>query len=471
MKKKIIFALLSIFVLNSVTSCNGSNNLKDSFDTFEPFEFRFKNSYFDDGDNTTISYSDNAMFQMDYKPFVDSSVSIYNKNLAKLALLLSCNLYPWTSYEFYRLGSYNESTFIEKINAKDITLKQLNASDYNEDKDDLTSFELAHYEFDYKNEHQQIFFITYQGTDQDVEWSSNFDVGADLPQYYEDSLHTDWVIKNNHKGFEVAANRSYQYIDEYILSHQLEDHNTILFISGHSRGAGIANIAGYHYSRIPSFKTFCYTFGATATTITSNAVCGSVHNIINKEDIIANIIPSNVGFKRYGYDYIYSGLDYLFNYENFVNHRYMNLDMDLVIEELAKYMPNREAIYKIPQDYVDNLAKMSGFNSRDLAELSRNALFGTVGLLDYEKYIEVSEIYQNGEEGWEFKWKASPSLMLKGFGQYMSDKNLLDVAYLPIIFPSFANVLFPKLPELVTGIEPIAYPHMPECYWIILNSK
>lgn len=55
----------------------------------------------------------------------------------------------------------------------------------------------------------------------------------------------DWKIKENHMGFDIAATRVIKLLDEYLKTESLDNSATqTLWITGHSRGAGIANIVG-----------------------------------------------------------------------------------------------------------------------------------------------------------------------------------------------------------------------------------
>jgi len=472
MRNKISICLLSFIVLGTTVGCSNPNQteIKDSYDNFSPFEFRFKNTYFDSEDEEEILYSDIGLFQMDYRRFVDTTVSYFNPELAKLGLLLSCNLYPWNVYEFSRYGVMSEDTFINKIKAKDITFIQMDHNKYDEDYDDVCSFELAHYEFDYKNKHQQVFFVTYMGTDQEREWASNFDIGADNFQYNQYHEHKDWKNKDNHKGFDVAANRSYEYIDEYLNSQSLNDYEKILFISGHSRGAGIANISGYHYSQNESYKTFCYTFGTPVTTTTHNTLNSSIHNVINVNDIITYLPTKDSGFKRYGYDYLIRGSNYMFEYESFANHEYTSLNEVTVQEEFNKYISCREDIYNNPSQYKDEKAKYFGFENREDANDARDSFIASIGnYYDYGK-VTVSDIIYDSNDGFGFKWKTTPSVVFKIAAEYMARKSYKNMPLLLLVAPGLVNALLNNATDFISGVRTIAYPHMPEAYWVILNN-
>ena len=76
-----------------------------------------------------------------------------------------------------------------------------------------------------------------------------------------------------------------------------------LWITGHSRGAGIANIVGARLDE--DYETFVYTFKRPMTTTISENVAkshDSIFNVINSDDIIAEMPLSYWGFRHYGND-------------------------------------------------------------------------------------------------------------------------------------------------------------------------
>ena len=115
----------------------------------------------------------------------------------------------------------------------------------------------------------------------------------------------DWKIKENHMGFDIAATRVIKLFDEYLSQADNLDHSAkkTLWITGHSRGAGIANIVGARLDE--DYETFVYTFAAPMTTTISENVAkshDSIFNVINSDDIIAEMPLAYWGFRHYGND-------------------------------------------------------------------------------------------------------------------------------------------------------------------------
>ena len=195
-----------------------------------------------------------------------------------------------------------------------------------------------------------------------------------------------------------------------------------------------------------------------------------VFDTANKDDMIANIIPSEINLARYGYEYTYSIDDLLRKYEKFVNHDYKCFFMDGIKEEMLNLISSREDLYLMPNSYIDNKAQSFNWNSEILARAARETFVLGVENTNVNGYVDVSEVFEDDDLGWGFKWKAIPSLLLNDIGQFMVDKKILNTAPLFLVFPGLANVLLPKLPEVLFGVQPIAYPHMPDCYWVLLSS-
>jgi hypothetical protein len=141
-----------------------------------------------------------------------------------------------------------------------------------------------------------------KGKGGDIEWSSNFDVGADTTAYKNmTGTHSLWKNKQNHKGFEVAANKLLELYNDYLDRHDLKNKKKSILITGHSRGAGIANILGAHFEDDSSYRSFTYTFAAPYTTTSKNYnKYTSVFNIANKDDIVPLLPLEAWGFHKYG---------------------------------------------------------------------------------------------------------------------------------------------------------------------------
>ena len=249
----------------------------------------------------------NVDFVVDYKMLIDGDNKTYSKDLAKLAVLYASDIYSGLYVQFKTGttgGSDTTTNFGKKVGLNDVKSYKINASDYAVDKDDVTEFFVGHKKIVYKGVIREIIVVAVRGTNEtNAEWSSNFDVGADTREYYTamGNSHPHWVNKNNHKGFDVASNRVYEKLQNYISTYVASDAEVSMLVTGHSRGAAIANILSQMYEDNTDYRVYGYTFAAPNTTTAKNAASyKNIFNIVNEDDIIPYLPLSQWGFTKYG---------------------------------------------------------------------------------------------------------------------------------------------------------------------------
>lgn len=248
----------------------------------------------------------NIEFVVDYRSLFESNVD-YKKDLAVLTSLYAADIYDnsYLTVTGGATGGSDAPTALEGLfGLKDLEDIHINGADYGVDVDDSTEFVIGHRRVTYNGSTREIIVVVVRGTNgTNAEWSSNFDVGANTAEYYAatGSNHPDWVNKDNHKGFDVAANRILDKINNYLSRHSLTSGPRAILITGHSRGAAIANLIGAHYEKDLSFMSYTYTFAAPNSTTDINAESfKTIFNVVNKDDIIPYLPLSNWGFKKYG---------------------------------------------------------------------------------------------------------------------------------------------------------------------------
>lgn len=262
----------------------------------------------------------NVDFSMDYRNLIDGNNKVYSKELSKLSILYASDVYDNLYIEFNEGatgGNDTPTTFGTILGLKDAKCYKIKSSKYSVDKDDVTEFFVGHRNIVYNGVVTEVIVVSVRGTNgTNAEWSSNFDVGADTTQYY-DAMgynHPDWKNKSNHKGFDVAANRVYDKLTEYINTYVDSSAQKSILITGHSRGAAIANILGQMYEDCSSYRTYVYTFATpNSTTSTSASNYKTIFNIVNEDDIIPYLPLSEWGFKNYG---VTKSISVNRNYEN-----------------------------------------------------------------------------------------------------------------------------------------------------------
>lgn len=133
--------------------------------------------------------------------------------------------------------------------------------------------------------------ITLRGT-YNREWFSNFDIGQDISQ------------TKVHHGFNNASEFTLSKLHMYLSNYGIDKDNMKLLVTGHSRGAAVANLTAK--SLIDTYgadNVYAYTFATPNTTTDENATdtrYSGIFNFVNDEDFICHIPLSSWGFTKYG---------------------------------------------------------------------------------------------------------------------------------------------------------------------------
>lgn len=190
--------------------------------------------------------------------------------------------------------------------------------------------------------------VFVRGTHGTEEWYSNFDIG-NTDDWVKD---TEWETKANHMGFDIAATRAKKEIDKYLADKLLNKDNTVIWLTGHSRGAAVSGIIAT-YLIADGYKVFSYNFATPNQVETSEkkdvAVSG-VFNIVNNDDLIPKLPLNNPwNFYKYGYTI---PINFTKNMENKWHNRVTcwynqasQYTLDSVIDAFSKISPTRNACY------------------------------------------------------------------------------------------------------------------------------
>lgn len=126
--------------------------------------------------------------------------------------------------------------------------------------------------------------ISVCGQGYENEWLSNLDIGDE----------------QEHRGFSSAAQKVVQRAERYMEEHELSEPR--LWLSGFSRAAAVANLAGAHLMEKGLFSeknAFIYTF-ATPNSTKNPIAHANIFNIVGKFDPVSRIPFQEWGFDRHG---------------------------------------------------------------------------------------------------------------------------------------------------------------------------
>lgn len=200
----------------------------------------------------------------------------------------------------------DDGTTMKKIlSNKDENGMGLNDVEYHMDKTagdyyggESSPFWIGHKKINIKGENINTLYIVLRGT-KGCEWINNFESGVN------DSIH---------KGFEKASQILFKEINNYIKTQKLNNTKLKIILTGHSRGAAVSNLIGAKideaiknnnelYSKTNYEDVFVYTF-ATPNVSSSgninNSIYGNIYNIVNPEDFVTKVMPTEWGYGRYG---------------------------------------------------------------------------------------------------------------------------------------------------------------------------
>ena len=268
MKKRVAILLLAAALLLSV----GGYAFAEEFFGFSGEEEFFLGT--DGGDNlgyievNGISYGDGTTGFIYNDEWLLEDPTVVSGDLAKVSMALSGAAYDKTLVK----------EMIESIDYEVIGQDDYQPKSY--DESDSVAFSVGKKKIGGRT----AYCIAIRGTGGEAgAWASDFNLGN--PVYNE----------GNHEGFHNAADRMQAKLESIIdLSN-----DPILWFTGHSRGAAVANILAARYTA--SHTVFAYTFACPA--VSKSAVTEGYENIINFNNA-GDAVPAmplyEWGYRRYG---------------------------------------------------------------------------------------------------------------------------------------------------------------------------
>ncbi len=220
------------------------------------------------------------------------------------------------SHEIARLACFfSDSSYADVLGNRDGNLLKKNYSllgikekdmefHYNVDYsdsiwgNDQCAYSFASKEIDGADGKRNLIFLVVRGTPLNAnEWLSNLNIN-DVGEK-QDLIH---------KGFARAASVIHTDFISFMLRHKIDPTESSLLITGHSRGAAVANLLSVALLNDDFFRegtVFTYTFASpnvTTDPLSQSERYGFIWNIVNAEDIVPTV-PLNRGswkFRKYG---------------------------------------------------------------------------------------------------------------------------------------------------------------------------
>lgn len=225
------------------------------------------------------------------------SATIYNHNIARIACVFSDVSYIDVEKNKDDNALLNNYKALG-IKNSDIEIKY--NIDYSDPLygNDQCAFSLATKEINSSKGKKSLVFVVIRGTPLNAnEWLSNLNIS--------DDTKTQKIV---HEGFARAAQQVHIALISFLLRHKIEPENSYFLITGHSRGAAVANLLSsmaVYEDFFDTEKMYTYTFASPNVTTSENATdekYNYIHNIVNAEDIVPTVplYKDNWTFRKYG---------------------------------------------------------------------------------------------------------------------------------------------------------------------------
>ena len=268
------------------------------------WSFRTKNPDVSIVSDITIKTGDddtkNAVVTVEWKDsWFDNSSGTYMHDLATAAMALSGASYVESngkpaSVEIQNALAAFGFDFIEPFNY---------GVDRTESNNDLVSYSFAAKPVEDNGSTYTLVAVVVKGTGGDEEWYSNFNIG----------------LGNQHKGFQICAEDVMSNLEQYIEDHEdlgLNSSNAKFLVTGHSRGAAVANLVAKEItdsSFAEARNVYGYTFATPAVAVDKNGSkynYNNIFNIVNGEDFVTRVPLAHWNYIRYGIDFLLPSRSY-----------------------------------------------------------------------------------------------------------------------------------------------------------------
>ncbi len=442
------------------------DGLGDSIDSYA-----FDNTF--TGQMATSYAKSNVDCKMDYRWFFWDN-TVYNPDLSKLSILFASEIYEGASLSMAGTNNTNAATnnsiaqLMSYFGLQNARSKSLHGI-YNDDH--LTEVALGYHNVVYGGELRTVVAVTIRGTNGTIqEWSSNCDIG----DISTDTPDDDWVNTLNHKGFDMTATRVMREIDNFIMEADLHPEGLIYWVTGHSRGAAIANIVGANLEKAGE-TAFTYTFAAPNCTLDKNAKSyKTIFNVINEDDFVPCLPMEYWGYTTYGRSTTTASIlkSYEKEWEELTGIGSYNPDengMEDCVRDIGLILPEgsdpRVEAYRYTCDcHGDGSNDTITIKNGGMSEDSREKAIAKIPECA-RPYCIITRYDGGWIGGWDFECCQTPSYLMQLLAAFMGGK--IDAYRFAVELAIAKRYEGAKNAIISAGISGIEHPHYTECYYVL----
>lgn len=426
------------------------------------------------GEMRTSHATSSISMNMDYRWFFANNQN-YNPQLSKASLLLASVIYGGESrISLYDSANHDASSnvgvrgMLSFFGFKNCASASIAPADYHGSE---IAFGYRTVEFD--GAQRTVLALVIRGTNGTLaEWASNFDIG-DASTFYSTS---EWTNYRHHKGFDVTANRLMSIVNSYINHHGLDRSTLTYWVTGHSRGAGIANLIGAKLER-EGKRAFTYTFAAPNTARISNSEAlsyRSIFNLVNTDDLVCYLPMEGWGYTRYGrtarlslaanYEHEWEQLTHIWDYNP------DTIGMDNTVYELTNVVhgdPNVECHRYTCSCHGDGSSNNITIRNRGMSRNSRETAIAKIPV-NALPFCRITRYDGWFIFGWDFEVCQTPAYFMQVLAAKMGGEisNYRFVVELDMAGRYEAA----KAAIVRSAISGIEHPHYTESYYVIANN-
>ena len=237
---------------------------------YDPQEYISVTGNYRAGEETQFFYSDSMLLK---------DARTLSTDLAKASVVLACAAYE-TGYidSILKAMKYNPTYYQYGTPKRTI------------ENNDLVAFTIGTKAITNPDGEKFIVYcVSVKGTSGDEEWFSNFNIGKDNG--------------GDHEGFYKASQNVISALAAKCNSDGFDPDHRIYWLTGHSRGAAVANIVAGKLTAAGSQhagRIFAYTFACPAVSKNADTSMQNIYNFNNAGDVVTAVPLKEWGYKRFG---------------------------------------------------------------------------------------------------------------------------------------------------------------------------